>query len=138
MGFSVLSVANALSPKDRASRRIAHDVAYGTVERQKLDIYAPTKTDGPLPVIFFIYGGSWNDGDRGNYEFAGRALAALGSGCSRTPGPGWTLLPRGASGHDGPGHHRVSASSCHGALKDRSSGVSAKNPGGVQLIFDTR
>lgn len=78
MGFSVLSVANALSPKDRASRRIAHDVAYGSAERHKLDIYAPTKTDGPLPIIFFIYGGSWNDGDRGNYEFAGRALSALG------------------------------------------------------------
>lgn len=78
MAFSILSVINALSPKDGASHKLARDVSYGPAERQKLDIYAPRKTDGPLPVVFFIYGGSWIDGDRRNYDFAGRALAALG------------------------------------------------------------
>ncbi|MBS0254266.1 MAG: alpha/beta hydrolase, partial [Proteobacteria bacterium] len=32
----------------------------------------------PLPVIVFLYGGSWNSGMREGYGFAGRALAAQG------------------------------------------------------------
>ncbi|MDB5615368.1 MAG: hypothetical protein JWQ22_3021 [Devosia sp.] len=78
MAISILSVINALSPKDIGSRRIARDVPYGRAARQKLDIYAPRKTKGPLPVVFFIYGGSWMDGSRHQYDFVGRALAALG------------------------------------------------------------
>ena len=78
MAISILSVINFLSPKDRGSRKTARDVPYGPVARQKLDIYAPAKSEGPLPVVFFIYGGSWSDGDRKNYDFAGRALAAQG------------------------------------------------------------
>ena len=81
MAISILSVVNFLSPKDRGSRKIASDVAYGSGERQKLDIYAPRNVDpahGPLPVVFFIYGGSWSDGSRQNYDFVGRALSALG------------------------------------------------------------
>ena len=78
MTISLLSIVNALSPKDRGSHRVARDVAYGAAARQRLDIYAPRQADGPAPVIFFVYGGSWMDGDRGNYAFAARALAALG------------------------------------------------------------
>lgn len=78
MALSLLSVFNTLSPKDRGSRLVARDVAYGPGERQKLDIYAPRHAIGPVPVVFFVYGGSWMDGDRHNYGFAGRALAALG------------------------------------------------------------
>ncbi|MET3923898.1 alpha/beta hydrolase [Devosia sp. 2618] len=78
MAISILSIINFLSPKDRGSRRIAHNVPYGAEARQQLDIYAPRESGGPRPVVFFIYGGSWSDGDRSNYTFAGRALAALG------------------------------------------------------------
>ena len=78
MAISLLSIFNALSPKDRGSRLVARDVSYGPAARHRLDIYAPRKAEGPLPVVFFIYGGSWMDGDRRNYGFAGRALAALG------------------------------------------------------------
>lgn len=78
MAISLLSVFNALTPKDRGSRLIARDVPYGPAARHKLDIYAPQKAGGPVPVVFFVYGGSWMDGDRRNYGFAGRALAALG------------------------------------------------------------
>lgn len=31
-----------------------------------------------MPVVVFVYGGSWSEGDRRDYEFAGRCLAALG------------------------------------------------------------
>lgn len=78
MAFSILSVINAISLKDGGSRRLARDIFYGPAARQRLDVYGPKHADGPVPVVFFIYGGSWADGDRGNYAFAGRALAALG------------------------------------------------------------
>lgn len=78
MAISILGIINFLSPRDRGSRKLVRDLSYGTAERQKLDIYAPRETSGPLPVVFFIYGGSWSDGDRRNYDFAGRALAAQG------------------------------------------------------------
>ena len=78
MAISILSIINAISPKDAGSRKIACDIPYGPAPRQMLDIYAPKTASGPLPVVFFIYGGSWMDGSRSQYDFAGRALAALG------------------------------------------------------------
>jgi len=78
MAFSILGLINALSPKDKGSRKVAANVAYGPGPRQQLDIYAPTRLTAPAPVVFFIYGGSWMDGSRHHYDFAGRALAALG------------------------------------------------------------
>jgi acetyl esterase/lipase len=54
-------------------------IAYGTDERQKLDIYVPTaKADKPYPVLVFFHGGAWRDGDREGYGFLGRAFAARG------------------------------------------------------------
>jgi acetyl esterase/lipase len=54
-------------------------IAYGTDERQKLDIYVPTaKSDKPYPVLVFFHGGAWRDGDREGYGFLGRAFAARG------------------------------------------------------------
>lgn len=74
-----LGTFNALMPKDRASARVAKDVAYGQGERLKLDVYAPRAAAArPRPVILFFYGGSWNSGRRQGYAFAARALAARG------------------------------------------------------------
>ncbi|WDR01640.1 alpha/beta hydrolase [Devosia algicola] len=78
MNFSILGAINVLSPKDRGSTKIAQDIAYGSAARQKLDIYAPNGSHAKLPVVKFIYGGSWSDGDRRHYDFVGRAIAALG------------------------------------------------------------
>ena len=75
---SPLLTFNALMPKDSGSARVA-SADYGPLPRQGLDIYAPKAAHaGPLPVIVFIYGGSWNSGDRAGYAFVGRALAARG------------------------------------------------------------
>ncbi|MBO9590824.1 MAG: alpha/beta hydrolase [Devosia sp.] len=76
--LSLLQVFNAFTPKDRGSQKVARDIAFGNEPRQQLDIYAPRDVSKPLPVVFFIYGGSWSDGDRHNYDFVGRAIAALG------------------------------------------------------------
>ena len=75
-----LILFNRLVPKDAGSERIAQDIAFGDNARQRLDIYAPSNRDeaSALPVIVFIHGGGWRDGDKAGYEFAGRALASRG------------------------------------------------------------
>lgn len=72
--FSPFNIAEAM---DQGVSKTA-DIAYADGQRKKLDIYQPEKTDGPAPVVMFIYGGSWRAGDKFEYEFAGRALAAAG------------------------------------------------------------
>lgn len=64
----------------RAAKRVAHDIAYGPHRRQKLDIYAPVDGGGsaPRPLLVFIYGGSWNSGDKADYAFAAKAYAEQG------------------------------------------------------------
>lgn len=54
-------------------------IAFGTDDRQKLDIYAPEGTAStPYPVLVFFHGGAWRDGEREGYGFLGRAFAARG------------------------------------------------------------
>ena len=75
---SPLHVFNTIVPKDGGVTTITN-VTYGLDDRQKMDIYRPTNASKPnLPVIVFIYGGSWSSGDRQGYAFVGRALAAKG------------------------------------------------------------
>lgn len=75
---SPLGAFNTLAPKDGGVRLAAEGLAYGPDRRQRLDVYVPTSGRGPHPVIVFAYGGSWSSGDRGQYAFVGRALAARG------------------------------------------------------------
>lgn len=72
--FSPFNVADAM---DKGVEKIA-DIAYADGARKKLDMYRPEKPGGLSPVVMFIYGGSWRAGDKFEYEFAGRALAAAG------------------------------------------------------------
>jgi acetyl esterase/lipase len=72
--FSPFNIAEAM---DQGVKKVA-DIPYADGQRKKLDIYRPEKLDGPAPVVMFIYGGSWRAGDKFEYEFAGRALAAAG------------------------------------------------------------
>lgn len=76
--YVLLAIINFFTPKESASRCIVRRGSYGPARRQVLDIYAPRAGTGPWPVIYFVYGGSWNMGERTYYSFAGRALAALG------------------------------------------------------------
>lgn len=65
---------------------VTRGIAYGPSQRQKLDIYRPLRgvhrarpkeTDNS-PIAIFLYGGSWQQGERGQYEFVGKALARKG------------------------------------------------------------
>jgi acetyl esterase/lipase len=71
---SPVSVLNAVAPN--RDLIITQDVAYGVRPRQRLDIYAPTRTGAP--VVVFFYGGGWVDGDKAIYRFLGAALAERG------------------------------------------------------------
>jgi acetyl esterase/lipase len=74
---TIFSAFNLPAAVDQGVRKHA-DVPYADGERKKLDVYRPADADGPAPVVMFIYGGGWRAGDRFEYEFVGRALAAQG------------------------------------------------------------
>jgi acetyl esterase/lipase len=76
--YNLLGLLNLLTPKQWGSRRVASGLAYGPHVRHKLDIYAPRSGKGPWPIVFFVYGGGWDMGERRYFEFVGRALASAG------------------------------------------------------------
>lgn len=75
---SPLRTFDALVPKDAGAQAAARGEAYGSAPRQRLDVYRPRGGGADLPVIVFLYGGSWDSGTRAGYAFVGRALAAQG------------------------------------------------------------
>jgi acetyl esterase/lipase len=76
--FAALKIFNALVPKDAGTTVVAQDVAYGPDAQQQLDVYAPANSAGGLPIVLFVHGGSWKDGDKNGYAFVGRSFAAKG------------------------------------------------------------
>ena len=73
---SPLTAINALSPGRASDSTLG--LAYGSGPRFKLDVYRPAKVTSASPVVVFFYGGNWAAGERGDYAFVGRALAARG------------------------------------------------------------
>jgi acetyl esterase/lipase len=87
-----LGAFDTLAPRDRGTRRIVRDAPYGAQARQKLDLYAPSARDGgALPILVFVHGGSWRNGDKSDYNFMGAALAAQGF---LTAIPNYRLVPQ--------------------------------------------
>jgi acetyl esterase/lipase len=58
---------------DRGETRV-FDAAAGL----SADVYRPAGGGHAAPVVVFLYGGSWQNGQRGYYRFVGRALAGRG------------------------------------------------------------
>ena len=77
-GCAPVSTLNALSP--RSTYVLTEGVAYGTLPRQRLDVYRPVlpAPNGGWPVAVFFYGDTWNEGERADYRFVGEALASRG------------------------------------------------------------
>lgn len=44
------------------------DVAYGTDERQVMDLYVPDGYDKTVGLVVMLHGGSWQRGDKSHYE----------------------------------------------------------------------
>ncbi len=71
---AVLIGLPSLAPSQRPAPRLPEgtkayrDLEYvkGGHERNKLDLYVPEKSPGPLPVIVWIHGGAWLSGDKNN------------------------------------------------------------------------
>ncbi|MBN9363211.1 MULTISPECIES: alpha/beta hydrolase [unclassified Devosia] len=78
MSFSLVGLLNFASPKAPRSRRLASGLSYGEGPRRKLDLYGPRAAAASAPVVIYIYGGAWNEGDRRDFAFVARWLAALG------------------------------------------------------------
>jgi acetyl esterase/lipase len=62
---------------------VLHDIPYRTGKlaadpRCALDVYRPADRPGPLPVVVFFYGGSWQSGRRQDYQFVAAPLARRG------------------------------------------------------------
>ena len=57
---------------------VTRDVPYGDLERQKLDLYLPAGQTGDAPVLVFFYGGSWQEGAKGDLRETAESLAAAG------------------------------------------------------------
>jgi acetyl esterase/lipase len=89
-GCGSVAAFNAVIPADAPAGPVSTDIAYGPDPRQKLDIYAAGRS-GRSPTAVFVYGGSWNNGDRQAYSFMGRALAANGI---TTVIPDYRLVPQ--------------------------------------------
>ena len=57
----------------------AASVVYDRERNLSLDLYRPASpANGPAPVVVFLYGGSWRNGERGQYGFVGQRLAQSG------------------------------------------------------------
>ena len=78
-GCSPLKIFDTFVPKDSGVELGARDAAFGADPRQRIDVYRPRRASSArLPIIIFIYGGSWNSGSKSGYGFIGKALASRG------------------------------------------------------------
>jgi triacylglycerol lipase len=57
---------------------IVRDLAYGTDERHRLDVYLPLGADGPAPVVIFLHGGGFIRGDKQDREPVGNYFSRHG------------------------------------------------------------
>ncbi len=74
-GCSEFDIVNGLVPSG-GYRRVLN-VPYGSLPRQKLDVYEPS-SGKPAGIVVFFYGGSWQHGAKGEYLFVAEALTENG------------------------------------------------------------
>ena len=77
-GCSGTRIIDALTPS--GGYIVTRDLAYGDGPRRRLDVYRPATLPpaARAPVVVFLYGGSWREGDKANYRFVADALTARG------------------------------------------------------------
>ncbi len=57
---------------------IQRDIAFAPGPRGGMDVYRPTRSAAKLPLVVFIYGGSWKEGSKNDYKFVAAPLARAG------------------------------------------------------------
>lgn len=70
------SVLNTVTPS--GSYQLTTDVKYGEHPRQRMDIYLPRDQPYQQQVVVFVYGGSWESGDKSDFPFIAQAFTRLG------------------------------------------------------------
>jgi acetyl esterase/lipase len=75
---------SAVDPGSRFPVEVIKDVAYyrgkdADPRRHKLDLYLPRGGQG-YPLLLFVHGGGWKNGDKAEFEFLGKCLARHGVG----------------------------------------------------------
>ena len=74
-----LDAVDHLFPRSRAARVVAAE-RYGSDRAQKLELVVPAgrAPAAGFPLVVFIHGGGWHEGDPHDYRFIARALAERG------------------------------------------------------------
>ena len=86
MAIGALELVNIISPAGGVG--VSKDIAYGEHPAQHLDIYYPkalalARNQGRdiqqrYPLVLFVHGGSWKNGNKDQYAFVGQSLAQAG------------------------------------------------------------
>jgi acetyl esterase/lipase len=78
-GARLESVALGLVNSTNSPRglKVVRDQRYGPDARNLLDVYAPPQARN-APTVLFVHGGSWQGGDKADYQFVGESLARAG------------------------------------------------------------
>ncbi len=71
-----VALLNGITPSGSFSK--AKDISYGELPRQKLDIYKADKPRANAPVLVFIHGGSWSEGNKDIYKFLAQGFTVEG------------------------------------------------------------
>lgn len=61
-----------------AGYSVVKDIRYKAGARGTYDLYVPDEVRADSPVVVFVYGGSWDSGEKGMYLFVGQSLASQG------------------------------------------------------------
>lgn len=80
----------AASEQARASLKGELDIAYGSAERQKYDLFLTSRRGTQVPLVAYIHGGVWQGGDRRAYTFVAPEIVARGIDVAI---PSYTLCP---------------------------------------------
>lgn len=75
---SLMDPFNVPTAMDSGAVKLGDGIPYAGGPRGLLDVYVPRNPKGNAPVLQFIYGGGWNRGERGDYDFVGHAFASRG------------------------------------------------------------
>ena len=86
VALSPLDLVNAISPDGGVG--VSKDIAYGEDAAQNLDVYYPkalakavrkgSTIEQRYPLVVFVHGGSWENGNKDQYAFVGQSFAQAG------------------------------------------------------------